>query len=567
MRHSFSHTLLPASMLLGSLFTLSACQEEPEPTPLAKEGEACQVAAECESGLTCRADVCTPLKVTEDMGPGSEMGTGTDMDVVPDMPASVESEEYVISFLRKINTGSEKNNTYLYAVNTKSEEVVRVSDDPNLCRYNCWLSDDLETFVYIQPKAAETTTFDVFATSVNADLTVDGSGTVIVPDAERVLFNGDAVSFMRGDETSKTAYYLKLGTTMEVPLAQLDQRAGDTQDSWAFDLATQRSVVFSPTLQKLSVRVKNIGGAITEENEVYTIDGSNYQMTSGAYFGTNIPSAISPDGRYLAVLTDAPNDYNICSTNAECDEMEGQHCGERGICTVRELTVRTFDLESLAELPNGSEQSGTQCNKDADCSTAHECYIPAPTQLDKARCIPRRVTLGLQGQLQQPRVGTVKKRGCEITVARDISRYTNINAPMTFGPDNMLYVAASRDCPAMVGERNMPDSDIIKINPEGGEISVVTGSAKQDFSADRCYDLTNNKVDITDCVVYIAQAVLSPLGNELALIATQPETQDASLAATKLDVWTVLKDGSEREWLGDGSIFDEARRVTTHAPK
>ncbi len=565
--HHASGLLVSALLLAGGATLFTGCpQEEPEPT-LAKEGEMCQVAADCESGLTCRSQVCTPLNVPDDMGSDSDMGMDGDMDGEDDMTPVVEDEEFVISFLRKKKTGEERDNTYMYTVNTKSLDVVRASDDAAVCSYSCWVSDDLTSLVYLRPTAGQTQRFDVYAATLNDGRQVEGEGSAIASDVEKVFFTGDAVSFSR----SNVAYYLKLGTTEEVEVAMLSAQASSTQDSWTFDIANELAVVFSPTLNKLNVRLGELGTPVIEDDSIYTIDSSNYQMTSGAYFGSNIPSAISPDGRYLAILTDAPNNYGICDTNADCDAAAGQHCGEQGLCTVREITLHTFDLQNLDELPNGSEQAGKQCTDDSECSAAHECYIPAITQLDKARCIPRRTPLGLQSGLKQPRVvdaGVTQATGCELTAGADIRRYTDINTPMVFDQSNTLYVTAARDCGAIVaGERNMPDSDILAINPEGGAVSVVTGSENQDFDAERCYDTTENKIDVTDCVIYIAQAVLSPGGNEFAVLATNPDVQDPSLAASVLDVWTILKDGSKREWVGQGTLFEEGRRVSTHEAK
>ena len=126
--HHASGLLVSALLLAGGATLFTGCpQEEPEPT-LAKEGEMCQVAADCESGLTCRSQVCTPLNVPDDMGSDSDMGMDGDMDGEDDMTPVVEDEEFVISFLRKKKTGEERDNTYMYTVNTKSLDVVRASN-------------------------------------------------------------------------------------------------------------------------------------------------------------------------------------------------------------------------------------------------------------------------------------------------------------------------------------------------------------------------------------------------------------------------------------------------------
>lgn len=564
-----NHPRIPLleSMALSAslLFALTGCSPDPDPEPqLAKEGESCEIDSQCEQGLSCRNQVCIASNIPDMAMEGDMDSTDTDMDP-GNNTTTFEDEDYVISYLLKKGSGDEKGRRFLWAVDTSSGQKTQVTTTSSHCEIGCWLSTDLSYFVYIRPSSQGVNAFDVYATSVD-NLQAQGDGSVIAESVERVLFKGDMVTYMRDNGAGKMAYYLELGATQEQAIGELTVKGDsrDTQDSWHISSTAGKAVTFSPSLQTLSIRVADIGTSITSANQIHVIDGGNYQETGGSYFGSNIPVAFSPDGRFMALLTTAPNNYNVCSGNGDCDAAKGRHCGENDLCTAREVTVRTFDLEALDEISNGSSD-GAECTADSECSPAHECYIPSDFQLDLARCIPRRVVLGLPNTPKQPRVGNVPSReGCELTQEIDGYEYTDVRPPLTFGADGNLYVTAARECGGRPGEINMGDTDILRISPLGGVVDVVTGNMAENFDDGRCYDLTENRIDITDCVIYIDNAVLSPNGQELAFLATNPNVTDVSKASATFDVWSVLANGEEREWLGDSDLFDEVLRIGVH---
>lgn len=551
---------------------LVACNDDPEPEPqLAGEGEACQIDGDCEEGLACRGDVCTSLNVA-DMGENNanngDMDMGGENNSTTNNTAnnsSVSSEEYYISYVIRKGFGEESGQSYLHILNTKDGVSTRVSEQSSHCEYGCWLSDALDYFVYIRPASGGVNAFDVYATSVDDSFVAQGDGSVIAEGVERAQFLGDKISFLRDDGSGKQAYYLDLGATEEKLIGDLEVKgtARDTQDSWIIDEGAGRAVLFSPTLKSLSIRVNDFGTPITADDQIYVIDGSNYQEVGGSYFGTNIPAAFSPDGRYLALLTTAPNNYSACEGNGDCDAAAGQHCGEEKRCTVREVTIRLFDLEALDELPNGDAE-GKTCTSDDECSPAHECDIPSDFQLDRARCIPRRVVLGLPNTPKQPRVGATSQEGCDLTAGNDSLVYTNAYAPMRFGPDGNLYLVGARECAGRAGELNIGDTDILRISPLGGVIDVVSGNPGEDFDDGRCYDETEMKIDTTDCIIYIKEAMLSPEGNELAFLGTNPNNTEVAKVSDGLDVWTVLRNGDDREWLGQNGLYDNVVRMRVH---
>lgn len=516
----------------------------------AAEGEGCSVDADCQSGLLCRAEICTkPTTVDPDMSNGDMGDMGGDMN---NNNGNVDPEDYIVSFIRKSEVGADKDKNFMFVLDTTDNTTTQVTTDGNLCQVKCWLTRDLKTFVYMRQSSQTPGTFDIYTTGVDSGYKVTSSGTVLIDGAERVDVRGNLVYFVKDEGGNKKAYYLPATGTMPKLIADLGPAAA-TQGSAVIDEVSNKVVVYKPTLQELDISIGELGGDV---QSVYTIDAKNYQEVGGSYFGATIPTAFSPDGKYMALLTTAPNNYNTCESDGDCTGV-GQHCGEQKLCTAREVTVRFFDLANLDKL-------GQTCDTDAKCGGVHQCYIPSTSALDKAKCMPRRIPVGLPNTPEQPRTSPNKAEGCVNTAGNTTLFYTDLTAPMSFDNNGNLYVVGQRKCGGRNGEINISDADILRFGPKSTTYEVVYGNPGKDFSGNLCYDDTENRIDIKECIVYIESARLSPNGQELTFMGTNPNTQDPTKTNVSLDIWSVLRNGKDHEWNGQSGLFDRVQDFWVH---
>lgn len=544
---SFHRSLLLSSTFALSVACLSAgCSDE---EVKAKEGQACAVDADCETSLVCRSQVCTKVQTSNNSN-----NTDPDMSAdMTDMQTPIEPERYMISFVRISDFGEEKDKKFLFVLDNQDNVAQKVSEDPLICELSCWPSRDLKSLVYLRQSTNQPGTFDVYVASLDSAYKLQGNGTVAIEGAERVDVVGNSIAFTRDENGVKKGYELKIGSTTEKLVGDLGA-ATATPGSIAINDVAQRAVLYKPTLQLLEISIGSLGSTISGD-PTYVLDASNYQDVGGSYFSST-PSAFSPDGKYMALLTRAPNNYNSCDSDVDCLGV-GQHCGVKKFCTAIENTVHIFDLANLDKL-------GQNCDSDAKCGGVHQCYIPSNSALDQASCMPRRVVMGLPLTPAQPRNSPNGKGGCENTAGNAKLPYTALTAPMSFGADGSLYLVGQRECAGKNGELNIADTDIIKLKPTSSEFEVVYGNPGKNFDANLCYDATENKVDVTNCITYIKSAQLSPGGNELTFLATNPEVTDVSKAASSYDVWTVLANGQDHEWNGKQDLFARVLSFWVH---
>lgn len=517
-----------------SLLVAMGCSKKDD--PLAKEGEACTVDADCEDGLACRDQACV-VRAGGDMG-NNETDGGDENNTSNNV--TVNDEDYYVSYtLRDID----RTDT-LWIFDTETGDHTQITPEGESCPLGCWVSGDLDFYLVARANGAN---FDVLAAPLNG-FEVQGQPMPIAEDVRRIEVLGNAITYVREEEGENRAYYLPLDGSMEILLGTIGGVMA-TEGDWHLDTESGLGVVFNATLQTMDVKVGSLGSEVSELT--YTIDSSNYQETSGSYFGGSIPTAFSADGSVMAVVTTAPNDYNLCENESECTGV-GQRCGRFGRCSAIEVTVHFFDLSKI----DGSDgHLGQPCSADDTCGPIHTCDIPAEDAVDQAVCIPRRVVLGLPGQQMQN-----GQTGCALTSGNDDLFYTEIRPPISFGADGALYVAAARAC----DEANIEHTAILRLQPDSYDYAPITSNEMSDFSADDCYDPVEERIDTTNCTIWIQRALVSPGGNSIAFVGTNPNVLDSALAESNVDLWTIKRNGDDREWVGGHAELDVVRNFAVH---
>ena len=546
---------LVATLGLVMAAGLVGCSEEPEPQKAAA-GEACVVSADCQDGLACRSRLCVAASVSPDMDQPDGDHPDPDGGDPEDDSGTPTPEDYYISYLLETDNAKE-----LRLLRTGTGEDHRV--DPTdltgvTCNQGCALTTDLAHFIYV--RAGEAGGKDIWVAPLSAERKVTEAGERLVADVDNVRFHGYYIAFKRelpdsgGAGTRPHAFYLDVRSGQESRLGDLgsDPRQPDT---WALLPEEDVSLVFQKTLNTMDVLLGTLRDDLSfEENQVYRFDGRNFQAIGGSFYAGDIAAAAMDDRRRVVAiaLEGAPNNYQICSSDADCVESggPGRQCGVDEFCTALEVTVHFIDLDNTQLL-------GTPCRKDSECGGVHECYIPSPTQIDKAICIPRRAQLGMPVTPKQD-----GKDGCEWMAADpdDAWHYTEVGSSPEFH-NGKLYVLARRDCVTdergmrRAGEPNMPHTDILEIDPTDGSYRVVYGNRNVDYRDSNCYDEANRRVDVSrpDCVAFLQAAMLSPDHNEFAFLGTNPQVSAPEHATSRLDVWSVLRNGEEQEWLGNHS--------------
>lgn len=520
-------------LLLLSIFSVFsfACSGD-EPT-LAKEGGACELSKDCEDGLACRASVCVKSTVAPtDVGMNdTDMG----MDMKKDPP--VMDEEYAVSYLLEKD---QKRNLFVYDTKTKMHTQVNPDNVP--CASGCWLTDDKKMMLFLDRNGPN---FNIKSLPV-VDSKATGTPKTVQSAIRNVNVLGNVIFYTKKEGLNTKAFFMALADSVEKEVGVINKEGGTVGGAFIDPLAN-KAAIFRPTLNTLEISFGELG---TQLPKIYTIDSSNYQTNSGSYYGGNVPTAMSQDGKVMAIyVNSAPLNYKACESDSECTEGPGQICGWKKRCTARENAVLFFDVDKLENL-------GSACSADDVCGPIHTCDIPSPKQVDKAVCVPRHVKLGLPAKLTQSKP---PKAGCELTAGNPDFYYTAVQAPH-FGANNKLYLVAERDC----GELDTPDSGIISLSPTSTEIEVVFGLDKTGYIGDNCWDPVENKIDTKKCHPYITSALLSPAGNDIVFIGTNPNTTDFEKADDFLDIWRVKRDGTKKEWIGNHSELEVAKSIHVH---
>jgi len=540
---------IAAVVVTGGMFAGAGCGDDGK----AGEGDDCSVSNDCKSELVCRQSVCVrPDRVDA----GSDAGDTGDTEPDGSDSNEPEPEDYFISYvLEKGQDGAGRMRVF----NTADGTDVAVSPESIDCSFNCWLSKDMNHFIHARDAGAGA--FDVLVAEVGSDLKAEGEGEVLVEEVEDLAVGNGVVTYRKaGDSPSETTFFKPIEGGQEQSVGPVDPTDGD----WFVDPEHDLGVLFSVGDSSQTLEMK-VGGANSRESDsTYTFGGSNFQEESGSFFGGNVMTEASDDGERLAVaFTGAPNSYQSCNretrndpwSTEECDTSNMFKCGEQGRCTRLEVTVHVVDLDRVGEL-------GEQCQfgREGACGPIHECDAPSAQQASEAQCIPSRTVVGVPETNQGPMRET---SGCE-TVEQDTSiRFTSVRGPLSFDQEGNVYLVGERDrscirsrftdVPQNRRDRIGPNSQVVKVDPESGEFEVLEGLPSDElFDPGNCFDEAEGALDITEaCKVWVDRARVSPGGDEVAFTATNPNTSSWPKSADFVNLWHMLRDGSEKWFTGD----------------
>ncbi|AWV89618.1 hypothetical protein DN745_09815 [Bradymonas sediminis] len=505
----------------------------------AKEGESCTVGKDCQQGLVCRDQVCvTPTTGSNNNSPDATTNNdgGGEGEVVT-------ADDYYISYIRENKTASTK---YLHVRSTADGTDYQLGDADHPCDRGCWLTEDMKYYAWaeIDPNAPQG--LNLFAVEVE-NFELQGAGTQVATGVTSISAAGNGLTYNKGG----TSYFLSLGAGgSEREIAMVGGGEDSLAGGWHVDPDADVAFAFTPTLDTLELKVGAFTSAALES--VYTLNGVNYAGGAGSYYGSTMPTAVSPDGKLLAFVVNAPNDYQECETAADCSGPV-KVCGANNFCSVIELTAHFLDLDNLATL-------GEECASDSDCGGVHQCYQPGGESVSE--CIPARVPVGLSDTPYQRAVpGDTPRSGCDLSADDPTYHYTKFDGPVSFDNSGNLYGVARRDC---TSEGMVGDSDIIKINPRAKDFSVVWGNPDTGFDANLCWDEGNAMPDVTNCSPYILEALVSPDGNDIAFAATNPNVDREQFAQQNYDLWRVLRNGKDHDWIGDLTISESVENIAVH---
>lgn len=495
----------------------------------------CEESDDCADGFICDDGECVP----DPLGPYG------------DPPEEAQSEDYRVSYVADWVVGDDAT-TELHYVPGVGEERVMVDTGDIDCHemHRCAISEDETHFIAVESVADG---YDIYSAPIEGDPpAVQGSASRIAESVARPWIRGDGVAYERPSGGFRTGFYMTYdGTEKEVAtLEALD--AEPKNRSWDYHPASNVTVQFDPIgLESLDIRAENLDDG-TMANAF--LDGTNRPGEAGSLYLGTTRAGFSDDGRFIAYITNGPNDHEQCSTDSDCSQP-GHACGSEDRCVAIEPTVHVIDMEYADTL-------GQPCTDHDGCGPVNRCDS-ATENFDQGVCEPQRIVVGLPDQSDAGHDG-----GCEVTRDDGSFRFTQANAPLTFGPDQRVYFVGKRDCvssaanPDTQVEANIPRTSIVAGDLTTGEYEEIWGNFDgDDYHAVNCGSAGQLAED--DCNVYIENVRLSPGGNDLIFKATTP-VASAGRATSNLDVWRVTREGEDALRIGGLSGTHSATQVRVH---
>lgn len=503
------------------------------------EGEvACESDADCGDGRFCDDEVCE----IDPFGPFAP-------------PTPVEDENYSVTYYGS----SSQAEGQLRFVGVGEESGVEIDTGSVDCdsAHRCAVSQDGTHLLVVDSTGGGE--FDILAAPLDGEPpAVSGDATTIANGVEGPRFRGDGVTYRRIENGNQyVAYFQRYDDSPEQLVTLHSEGESLLPHAFDYDPNTERVMHYEPaSLDSLHIRVGGPDRSV--EESLAFLDGSNRRGDAGSLYIGSVPTGVSPDGRFVAFVTTGPNNYENCGTDDDCTGTS-HVCGTKeNRCVAVEPTVNVIDMH-YAELIGGP------CTSHEDCGPVNRCDSGSET-FDQGTCEPQRIVVGLP-KLSQ---GSPSKTGCEATRDDGSFSFTDIEAPLTFGPDNRVYFVGQRDCirtpadPDDDSEADIPRTSIVAGDLATGEYEEIWGNIDgDDFNIGDCGGGTGPAQDT--CTIYIENARLTPRGNDIIFTGSNPTVGSQGLATSRLEVWRVDRDGDGAIAIGSTEGSLAAQDVAVHA--
>lgn len=384
----------------------------------------------------------------------------------------------------------------LMLLSSDDTEQLRISPEGVECNRGCRVSDDLSWFIWVEPagedtelRAAPITAFDYDGVVVDM-----ASSSLIAANAPGFAIQGSTVAWTSSDFEVMVA---ELPGTNPTSLGVVGAADG-TQGGFYLAPGGERVITWTVTLSSMTLTAHDLASGAPGA-ELYTLSSEGAGGT-GSFYGPREKMAMSPDGRYLAIVSRGLVDTDPCATNDEC--IAPAACGATGRCTEQRLTVSMIDLSEADKL------SGA-CTTSSECGAAHLCDIADPADPTTGVCMPGRLDLGAAGPQK-----------CN---AHQPGEFTDIRDTLRWSPDSRaLYLLAVEDC----SNYNVPRASILKTDALLSGPTAVLENPGADFEPGKCYDFDEDEyvVESPECVLDISEMALAPTGATIIFGGSSPSS-------------------------------------------
>ncbi len=368
------------------------------------------------------------------------------------------------------------------------------------CRYRCDLTSDMAYLVYADAADPQT----LRSVPLGADFQPSADSSVIATGVTSYSIAEGAVAYI----ASNTVYYHDLASGTDAQLEELQGLGGVAVSGDGSVVLVKRVTSVTGTTMDL-VRYTPDGG---DGGNLFTFEDA---LPTGSLLGGGEPTAVSPNGQFVVVMTSYRNQTNICATNADCTEP-GFTCPVGDVnarCISQQLTAQDINLPAADQLGQTGAAAG-------DCGARHFCDLTAPDSGGQGQCLPGRIVLGYAGQ-----------DTCSVL---RVGEYNNVVGRVEWVNDRQIAGVFSNSC----GGQNVQITDLVLLDTANGDIQPLIENPAQPFGG--CQNTVEQCYEASDCVVEYYESAVSHGGAWYGLVG------DSYTSANNPEAWLYDVRSNER---------------------